>query len=130
MHLPHEIHFLHAIPFEQMKHYYQRSIVVVVPSVWPEPCGRVIIEGMFWKCVVVSTSRGGTPELIKQQNGFLVSPGNSTELAAVIHRVLQHPEMAKTIAMRAHRQAKKIYTQKHIAEQYIKVYRRRLKKTS
>jgi len=113
-----------------MKEYYQRSTVVVVPSVWPEPCGRVIIEGMFWKGVVVSTSRGGTPELITPQNGFLVPSGNSTQLASVIHRVLGHPKMAKAIALRAHAQAKKLYTQKHIAGLYLTAYRRRLREAS
>lgn len=40
-----------------------RAQIVVVPSIWEEPCGTTILEGLALRKMVLALARGGTPEL-------------------------------------------------------------------
>ncbi|HIH72981.1 MAG: Uncharacterized protein XD43_0404 [Thermococcales archaeon 44_46] len=51
-------------PMEILRHYYKASDILLVPSLWYEPFGRVIIEGAVNGCYVVGSDKGAIPELI------------------------------------------------------------------
>jgi len=75
-----------------------RSSMVVVPSLWPEPFGRVGPEALSVRCPVVAYRVGGIPEwLCHEQSGLLVNPGDVDGLAAAIQRLLSDQELAETI---------------------------------
>jgi glycosyltransferase involved in cell wall biosynthesis len=79
------LEILGEISHDKVIPYYQRARIVVVPSVWPEPCGRTIIEGMAVGCAVIATNLGGTPESIEDGiNGILIPSNNSSKLAEII----------------------------------------------
>lgn len=68
---------------------YQVSDVTVVPSLWAEPFGRVIIEAMACGTPVVASKTGGIPEILTGEfQHYLVAPGNEQDLAQTLHRVL------------------------------------------
>ncbi len=48
---------------EQLKAEMEKMDVVVVPSVWDEPFGRVILDAYAGGCPVIITGRGGMPEI-------------------------------------------------------------------
>jgi glycosyltransferase involved in cell wall biosynthesis len=127
--LRHRIEIARTVPFEHMDDAYARSKIVVVPSVWPEPCGRVIIEGMFHGCAVISTAQGGTPELIdNSRNGLLVTPGDPTALSQAIDALLSDGALRRSIGTNAHRKAAASYTQDIIATRYETEYGRIIRK--
>ncbi|MDA8391192.1 MAG: glycosyltransferase family 4 protein [Actinomycetota bacterium] len=70
---------------------YWAADLVVVPSVWDEPFGLVLVEAMACGCPVVTTRTGGCVEALgqwaKRYPFCVVSPGSSAELAAAIARV-------------------------------------------
>lgn len=69
--------------------YLRDFDVVVVPSVRPDPFPRVVLEGMAMGKPVIGTRVGGIPEVIRDGvNGFLVTPGDSHELADRIECLL------------------------------------------
>ncbi|WP_071189434.1 glycosyltransferase family 4 protein [Trichormus sp. NMC-1] len=73
--------------------------VVAHTSTAPEPFGRVIVEGMLCGKPVIAAKAGGAMELLEDGiNGFLVTPGESQELAQVINNCVQEPEKIATIA--------------------------------
>jgi len=48
---------------------------VVVPSLWPEPLSRVLLEAAHFGTPIVATRVGGSPEIVKDgYNGLLVDP--------------------------------------------------------
>lgn len=71
------IRFLHA------------ADVVVVPSWWEEPFGRVVIEAMSTGRPVIGTRTGGIPEILfGPMSRFLVAPRDVTGLAESIRATI------------------------------------------
>lgn len=68
---------------------YAAFDVTVVPSVLPEPFGRVVMESMAAGTPVVGSRCGGIPEQISDgETGLLFEPGNERELAAALQKLL------------------------------------------
>jgi glycosyltransferase involved in cell wall biosynthesis len=67
---------------------YLASIdVLVVPSVWNEPFGRIVIEAFASGVPVIGSRIGGIAETIGDgRNGALFPPGDAQALAALIDR--------------------------------------------
>jgi len=74
-----------------------RADLVVVPSVWDEPCASTILEGLALGKRVLALARGGTPELQRYERwaGQLALFESMKELIAALpdeRRAIVHPE--------------------------------------
>ncbi len=79
--LENHVTFLGWVPHEEMPQLMRRFDVLLVPSEWPEPFARVVLEAMLSEMVVVASDAGGSSEIIQdKQNGLLFASGNSDEL--------------------------------------------------
>ncbi|WP_455139994.1 glycosyltransferase family 4 protein [Thermophilibacter sp.] len=59
--------------------------VLVCPSIWPEPFGRVVLDAYKSCLPVICTNSGGLPELvIDNVTGLIVEPNNAGQLAQAI----------------------------------------------
>jgi glycosyltransferase involved in cell wall biosynthesis len=73
---------------------YRQIDVVVVPSRHADPAPNVNLEAMAAGRPVVTTTVGGSPELILDGvTGLLVPPGQPQELAAALQRLIADPEL-------------------------------------
>ncbi len=91
--------FLGRIPADEMPALYAVSDVMVLPSTWPEPFARVVLEAMISGLVVVASEIGGTPELIKDgENGLLFDPNDSDALAQKIAGLITDPMTRKRLS--------------------------------
>lgn len=52
----------------------RQAQVVIMPSVWPEPFGRVALEAIAAHTPVVTSDRGGLPEIVQKKYGLCVAP--------------------------------------------------------
>ncbi|MGH7398833.1 MAG: glycosyltransferase family 4 protein, partial [Candidatus Rokuibacteriota bacterium] len=94
-----------------VKELIQLLDVVAVPSVKPEPFGRVIIEAMAMGKTVVASRAGGPPEIIThEQNGLLVPPHEEEPLGAAIIRLLTEPGFAAQIAACGQQEARRRFS--------------------
>ena len=79
--------------------------VVVVPSVWAEPFGRVIVEAMATGRPAVASRVGGIPEILTGEfERFLVEPGDAGVLTLALESLVgwQEREPALADRCRAH----------------------------
>ena len=117
------ITFAGPLSHAHMPTYYLRSKVVVSPSIWPEPCGRSIIEAMWMGCAVVATNVGGTPEsLVDGSHGFLVPPSAPNAIAKACRSLLMHENIRERFGQQAALYAHKQYSSDRIAKEYDRFY--------
>ncbi len=87
------VFFLGWVPPAEMPELLQKFDTLVLPSIWPEPFSRAILEGMISGLVVVAARTGGTPEVIVDgENGLLFMPNDSEELANKISNLIDNPK--------------------------------------
>ena len=80
--------FMLDLTREELINYYKSYHILIIPSVWREPTGQVILEGMTAGIPIIHTGVGGTREILKDgENCLLFSPDNPYELAEQIVRL-------------------------------------------
>ena len=93
------VSFLGWVEPAEMPGLLRKFDVLLLPSIWPEPFARVLLEGMISGLVVVATPTGGTPEIVLDgENGLLFTPGNSEDLAQKVGRLVDDPELRRNLA--------------------------------
>lgn len=66
--------------------YYQKAEAFLMPILWEEPFGRVMIEAMSCGTPVVAFNRGAVPEVVEDETtGFVVR--NVGEMADAVNRI-------------------------------------------
>ena len=68
--------------------------VCVVPSIWYEVLGIVILEAQAGGTPVVTADLGGMAEMVRHDvDGFLFRPGDADDLARQLQRLLDEPDL-------------------------------------
>lgn len=91
------------------------SLAVIVPSIWYEVLGMVVLEAYAMGKPVLASRIGGMPEVVREgQTGLLVQPGDAEGLAQAMQSLLDNPlrvvEMGKA--------ARQFVTENFSAERY------------
>ncbi|MFD0521279.1 glycosyltransferase family 4 protein [Paractinoplanes durhamensis] len=68
------------------------AAVVVVPSLWPENFPTVALEALQAGRALVASQVGGLPELVGNDNGVLVPPGDVAALADALGGLIGQAE--------------------------------------
>ena len=72
---------------------------------------------------VIATNVGGIPEMIaNQENGLLIQPKNSHELAEKINYLINNPKIAKKITQKARQKVEKEFTLERMIQETKKTY--------
>ena len=90
----------------QIAQCLRSSAVVVVPSLWPEVFGRVVLEALQTGRAVVASRTGGLPELVDAENGRLVEPGDVDALAQALLELLGDRPLLERLGAESARRAK------------------------
>jgi glycosyltransferase involved in cell wall biosynthesis len=64
------------------------AAAVAIPSLWPENFPTVALEALQLGRPLIASRVGGLPELVGEDNGMLVPPGDPARLAAALASVL------------------------------------------
>ena len=76
---------------KELRVHYNVADVVVVPSLYEEGFGRVILEALSCGTPVVASNRGGIPEALDDSVGILVEP-EVDEITQTIESLYEHPK--------------------------------------
>ncbi len=68
------------------------SELLCIPSVWPEPFGRTVLQSLCLGTPVIGSNTGGIPELVThQETGLLVTPGDVPAWTAAFETAFSDP---------------------------------------
>lgn len=102
------VFFLGALPNARL--YFSNFHIFVLPTL-SEALGIVLLEAISQKVPVITTAVGGIPEIIKdEENGLLVSPKDSLEIAKAIERLINNRELMEKLGEAGYKRYKKEFT--------------------
>jgi glycosyltransferase involved in cell wall biosynthesis len=108
----------------ETEEYYSRSSVVLAPSLWPEPLGRVPMEAMAAGRPVIASGGGGIPEVVEDgKTGILVPPGDKEALADAIDHLLSNPKKRRRMGRRGFTRSRDSFSTPIIASRFATPYK-------
>jgi glycosyltransferase involved in cell wall biosynthesis len=108
---PSNVIFLGQLSRDAVLEEMRRAAVVVVPSLWNEPFGLVILEAFACETPVVASRLGALSEIIDDgETGFLVPAGAADKLGERIRQLLESPELSRRFGRAGRQTFLKKYT--------------------
>jgi glycosyltransferase involved in cell wall biosynthesis len=97
--------------------------ILVVPSIIPEPFGKIVVEGMSAKCLLIASNEGGPLEVISHlYSGLLFEARNPRSLAKSISWALENPDQMRQLRLNGFSERLK-YSNESTSKQYLELWR-------
>lgn len=110
--------------FIKPESFFEQIDVLVAPSIWPEPLGRMILEAYAMGVPALGADSGGIPELIGRENTDWIYPATDAQaLAERMQKILS----AGRSALPGRAQFQSVLdrtTPKRVVQNYDEVYQR------
>ena len=114
---------------EKMHEIWESAACSVVPSIWKEPFGMVVMEAWAKKRPVIAHRIGALPEIITEgSDGLLVTPNHPRELAVAMLSILQNPDQGRDMGERGHLRLKTQYNKSRWITEVNNVFKKALSK--
>ncbi len=111
------VHFTGAVSHGEMPLLYAEHDVLVFPSTWGEPFGRVMVEAMAAGLPVLAAAVGGVVEIVEDgRTGLVFEPGNARDLADRILRVADDADLRARLAASGRAHALAIFDSSRMTE--------------
>jgi colanic acid/amylovoran biosynthesis glycosyltransferase len=112
-----------AVPQRRIREHLAAANVFVLPSIVDADGGMdnlptVIMEAMATGLPVISTTIGGIPEMVSEnETGFLVQPGDANALARAIEKLINDRLLAQKFGQAGHERAQELFSiEKNVRE--------------
>ena len=90
------IHFIKAMPQEELVKYYKKAAVHVLPS-WFETTGLSSLEALYCGCNIVVTKYGDTKDYFDPENCFYCEPDSISSIRNTVEKAASHKANTKYI---------------------------------
>jgi glycosyltransferase involved in cell wall biosynthesis len=96
--LSEDVHFLGEVA--NIHEYLWNYEILIVPSIIPEPFGKIVVEGMAAKCLLIVSNEGGPREVITHlYSGLLFEARNPNSLAQNISWALENSDLMQELRL-------------------------------
>lgn len=125
------VSFFGYLPFEKCEEELAKSWVQVVPSLWVEPFGLVVLDAMFRGTPVIASNLGGPSQLIdSDETGFLVLPHDIKAWTETLLQLLTNDNLREHVSQKAQKVAHKRLTIEHFTDCFIDLFKNLIVKTN
>ena len=122
---PSNLKWLGFLERRDLRRLYQRSRMVVVPSLCYEGFPNVLIQAMALGKPAVCSAIGGLPEIIGQGSaGLLSEPGNAGDLADKIRLLYSQPALCRQLGKAGHERVRREYSPDMGYERLMRAFHR------
>lgn len=113
---------LGEVPNDEALGWIAHARALVLPSRWPEPLSRLLLEAGALGTPVVAFATGGTPELVTHERDGLLA-ASDRELVEAVARVVREPELRARMAAAARERMRTDLARGGLLERVLDVYR-------
>lgn len=115
---------IHYLGFIQSEELFSKIDVLVVPSLWQEPLGVVVCEAYAYKVPVISSNRGGIPEMIDEgKTGFIFDPDKPESLINIFSSIMNNTNTLARMQQNCLEKAR-TFEPKQVAQKYLNLYQK------
>ena len=111
------VQFLGQQSTSELRRLYERAVAVIVPSIWYEVFGQVIIEAFSLRTPAIVRNIGGKPQLIEESGGGVVYTTDE-DLLRALDLLVEDPRVRSRLGARGHA----AFREKWTAEVHIRRY--------
>lgn len=124
---PCKIQYTGYVKNEEVWKYHQCADCMAVPSIWDEPAGISLIEGLTSGLPMVVTRSGGIPEEVNNACAFIIDRGRNLtgDMAAAFNRLSREPKLVERMGKAAEERSKLFSVQKYYQD-YISFFEENL----
>jgi glycosyltransferase involved in cell wall biosynthesis len=116
--LPKNTLFLGKISQLELEFWYSHCYIVCIPSIWPEPFGRVAIEALRFEKPIISSGSGGLAEILKNTTAsYMIDVRSHDAFRDFLSQLLKKKKLPKNF------QKNKQMMDDYIIREWIKVYK-------
>jgi glycosyltransferase involved in cell wall biosynthesis len=108
---------------QERERFFESLDVFVLPSL-AEGTPNSVIEAMALGLPVVASAVGGVPDLVTQETGVLVEPGDPEELADALLRIASDPDRRRRMGLAAIQRCRSLFSCEAVLPLLTDVYRR------
>jgi glycosyltransferase involved in cell wall biosynthesis len=120
---PSNVSFLGFLPGNELNEFFQRSRMLVFPSIWFEGFPNGIARAMAHGKAVIASRIGALPEIVDDGvTGLLFEPGNVNDLADKIDYLWNRPELCQEMGRAGMEKAKREYSEERYYERLMAIY--------
>lgn len=123
--LSENVYYKGAVPHEEIPRWLNASDVFVLPSS-KEGVPNSMIEAMACKKAVIVSKVGGVPEILNNENGIMVRPGDISSLKKNMEKLCVY-EIREKYAREGYETINKNFTWEKNANEYYRIYQELLK---
>lgn len=113
---------LTEVPHPAVMSAWDRALFGVMPSLWREPFGTVVAEGMSRGRPVIGTQIGGHADIIDEDSGILVPQGDVDALEQAMRGLIEDPDRREAMG-RAARLRAQLFAAESVLPRFEQVYR-------
>jgi len=116
------VQFTGFLDQEAMKPIWENAACSIIPSIWMEPFGMVVLEAWAKERPVIAHRIGALPELIDEGvNGCLVAPDSPQEMADAILSIIQNPSQSAEMGRMGFAKLQSDFTKERWLEKFSKL---------
>jgi glycosyltransferase involved in cell wall biosynthesis len=121
--IPPGVVILQDFPHRAVMAAWDRCLFGVLPSLWAEPLGSVVYEGMSRGKAVIGTTPGGhTDMIVHGETGLLVPAGDVAALTQAMQKLIDDPQLREQFGQ-AGRARSDMFTARVAVPRFEQVYR-------
>lgn len=118
-----KVKFVGWVPNEELRNYYLKSTLMVVPSIWTEAFGIVGIEAMSYARPVVAFDVGGISDWLKDgETGYLVRRMDYDGLANKMTLLLKDKVLARNLGMNGYKRCAEEFDRRKYMERLLLIF--------
>jgi glycosyltransferase involved in cell wall biosynthesis len=122
------VEFAGFIPPGEQNSVWNHAIVSVVPSIWEEPFGMVVLEAWNRGVGVVVSAVGGLDEIVTHaEDGLKFPTGDAEALTRALREVIANPQLGQQFARFGREKLIAFYNKDRWLEQMREVFEKALK---
>lgn len=114
-----KIDILGRLTFNQIMPLYKRTNIFVYPSLYPEGLPTSILEAGLMECAVIATPRGGTEEVIIDDNHGIIIDGTVDSIYKSLKKLIEDKKLREKMALNINKRVKECFGWENVAEEVI-----------